>query len=291
MSYEAAMHTPPAALPRISNFSGDLDRCVATRIFFSTRSTQIVRWRCRHDGDGLRSERHHTAFVITLLQAGSCIVDAGGWSATLDAGTAILHAPGASYFTRHPHGCIDSGWSLAIDAALGWEIVGRAGLPERGWSRYSTTFAVPTGWSGLREVMQLAHLEQSGQPLDPLAVDEAVLGLLAAFAEGSSAATPGCGTETDHRRLVERTIAYLRSHSSETIRLPELSRGVGASPAHLCRVFRRRTRIPIGGYLRRLRLAAALECGFHSHSHLTTVCRREVGPPPSAIRGMRLAVA
>jgi len=77
---------------------------------------------------------------------------------------------------------------------------------------------------------------------------------------------------------------------------------VGASPYHLCRIFREATGFAIHQYLRQLRIRHGLEyvcetadpldriavdLGFAHHSHFTSAFRRDFGLTPLLIRNTR----
>jgi len=100
------------------------------------------------------------------------------------------------------------------------------------------------------------------------------------------------------RRLVGRTKQFLEAHLAGPIRLIDVARGVGASPAYLTDLFRRVEGVPLHGYLTQLRLGRALvelpnasdlttlalALGFSSHSHFTAAFRRGFGCTPSQFR-------
>jgi AraC family transcriptional regulator len=100
------------------------------------------------------------------------------------------------------------------------------------------------------------------------------------------------------RRLIGRTKEFLEANLAGSIRLADVARGVGASPAYLTDIFRRVEGVPLHRYLTQLRLARALvelphasdltmlalELGFSSHSHFTAVFRRAFGSTPSQFR-------
>jgi AraC-like DNA-binding protein len=99
--------------------------------------------------------------------------------------------------------------------------------------------------------------------------------------------------------LIGRTKEFLEANLSSPIRLDDVARAVGASPAYLTDVFRRAEGVPLHRYLTQLRLARALvelhhaddltnlslDLGFSSHSHFTAVFRRAFGCTPSQFRG------
>lgn len=128
-----------------------------------------------------------------------------------------------------------------------------------------------------------------------LVAEEWVITLLrSALTTGAESREPSRPT----RRLIGRTKRFLEAHLAGPVRLVDVARGVGASPAYLTDVFRRVEGIPLHGYLTQLRLARALvelpnasdlttlalALGFSSHSHFTAVFRRAFGCTPSQFR-------
>src|SRR5262249_46026196 len=76
-----------------------------------------------------------------------------------------------------------------------------------------------------------------------------------------------CATEIDGRllipgkatrRLIQRTKEFVEACASTSLRLSDVARAVGASPAYLTDVFRRIEGIPLHKYIIQLRLARAL---------------------------------
>jgi AraC family transcriptional regulator len=130
---------------------------------------------------------------------------------------------------------------------------------------------------------------------DGLVAEEWVITLLrsALIADANS-----CEPSGPTRRLIGRTKQFLEAHLAGPVRLIDVARGVGASPAYLTDVFRRVEGIPLHGYLTQLRLARALvelsnasdlttlalALGFSSHSHFTAAFRRGFGCTPSQFR-------
>jgi AraC family transcriptional regulator len=133
---------------------------------------------------------------------------------------------------------------------------------------------------------------------DELMAEELVIALLrAALSDGNGHRDEARGS-TD--RLIRRTKAFLEAEFANPIRLADVGRAVGASPAYLTHVFRRVEGASLHQYLTRLRLARALvelprtddltalalETGFSSHSHFTRSFRRSFGVTPSEFRQM-----
>jgi AraC family transcriptional regulator len=130
---------------------------------------------------------------------------------------------------------------------------------------------------------------------DTFAAEEVLIDLLRrAFEPESLDLRIGARTS----RLVERTKGFLQANACRQLRLADVARFVGASPAYLTDVFRRVEGFPIHRYLVQLRLTRALtelphsqdltelalRLGFSSHSHFTAVFRRAFACTPSAFR-------
>jgi AraC family transcriptional regulator len=134
-----------------------------------------------------------------------------------------------------------------------------------------------------------------GSLVDDLAAEELVLALLRTALDGDSPGEPPGGST---QRLMRRTKEYLEAELANPIRLADVGRAVGASPAYLTHVFRRVEGTSLHQYLMQLRLARALvelphandlttlalDVGFSSHSHFTAAFRRAFGATPSEFR-------
>ena len=109
---------------------------------------------------------------------------------------------------------------------------------------------------------------------------------------------PACEASGSTRRLIGRTKEYVAAHLSDSFRLGDVARTVGASAAYLTDVFRRFEGLPLHRYALRLRLSRALaelshandltdlalDLGFSSHSHFSSAFRRAFGCTPSEFR-------
>jgi AraC family transcriptional regulator len=128
-----------------------------------------------------------------------------------------------------------------------------------------------------------------------LAGDEAVIDLLRCALESND--SPVASTRAS-RRLTGQAKEFLGAHLTESIRLGQIARAVGVSPAYLTDLFRRVEGVSLHRYLTQLRLARALAeiphtndltalalgLGFSSHSHFTAAFRRAFGCTPSRFR-------
>jgi AraC family transcriptional regulator len=147
-----------------------------------------------------------------------------------------------------------------------------------------------------RFLQTMAHGE-----LDSLAAEELVIAILRSALETD---TNGWNASRSTRRLIARAKEFLEANFADPIRLADVARAVGASPAYLTHVFSRAEGVPLHRYLTQLRLARALaelphardittlalSLGFSSHSHFTAAFRRAFACTPSQFReaaGMR----
>ena len=131
--------------------------------------------------------------------------------------------------------------------------------------------------------------------IDQLAAEDLVLALLrAALVDDDSRDQPA--RSSGH--LIRRTKEFLEAEFANPIRLPQVGRAVGASPAYLTDLFRRVEGVSLHRYVVQLRLARALDelphaddlsalaldVGFSSHSHFSAAFRRAFGCTPSEFR-------
>lgn len=140
------------------------------------------------------------------------------------------------------------------------------------------------------------HWISTGALRECLEAEEALIALVRAALQPDvqRLKSPTAGTA----RLVRRAKEVLHERLSDRLRLADISKDVGASPAYLTDLFTRTEGIPLHQYLTRLRLARALielphandltalalDLGFSSHSHFTYTFRREFGRTPSQCR-------
>ena len=168
--------------------------------------------------------------------------------------------------------------------------------PERAF-RFETA---PTSHDLYLRQRRLFLAVSRGQ-LEPLAVEEAVLALVETVLRRAAGQTAGRRPplSSARRDLVEQAKAELSRDIAAPTDLGELSRRLGASASHICRVFLQGTGHTLHHYRVGLRLRAALErleapggdlsrlaaeLGFSSHSHFTAVLRRQWGAIPTQYR-------
>jgi AraC family transcriptional regulator len=103
------------------------------------------------------------------------------------------------------------------------------------------------------------------------------------------------------KRRLRRVFEYIDEHLDEPIRLADLAAAAGITRMHFAAQFRAATGLRPREYLLRRQvecaqvllskkvptLAVALEVGFQSQAHFTTVFKRFVGQPPHAWSRLR----
>ena len=143
---------------------------------------------------------------------------------------------------------------------------------------------------------RFCHWISSASPRGCLEAEEALIALVRAAFQPDVRRHKSLTAGTT--LLVRRAKEILHDRLTDRLRLTDIAKNVGASPAYLTDLFTRTEGIPLHQYLTRLRLARALfelpqaddlttlalDLGFSSHSHFTYTFRREFGRTPSAFR-------
>jgi len=264
---------------------------VRARLFNSSVAL-VEDFRAVGNGLGRTPERFSPDFQVCLPYRGLFVWHVGGDDVAGDANQALFVSGGESFFLGNPvpgefgELVITPNAGLLCELAGGGDALGAHPL-FRQRSRRLGAHA-----QALRT--RFLYLARRGE-LDDLSADVWIIGLLrVALSSGDTVCEAGRST----RRLVLRTKAFLEANMTAAIRLADVARHAGASPAYLTDVFRRAEGIPLHRYLVQLRLARALielpdapdlthlalASGFSSHSHFTAAFRRAFGCTPSAYR-------
>jgi len=160
--------------------------------------------------------------------------------------------------------------------------------------RFDTLRARVTG--GLAAALGLRLLEavRAGDQAAEALVEELTLELVRALADRLDYTTT-CSPPVWLRAVR----AEIHDRWAETLTLTELAEEAGVHPVYLARAFRRHYGHPVGGYIRKVRVACAadrlagtngspagvaLEAGFCDQSHMNRVFRRETGWSPVRYR-------
>src|SRR5262245_11161726 len=270
------------------------DRPVRTRIFQSSLAAVDDLQSARGDS-GAQPEGFSADFQVCLPYRGLLLWHVGGDDIVGDANQVLFVTGGEAFRVREPS--------------------------HRGYGELIVTPDLPL----LGELVHTQHARLSSHPLfvrrsrranmtvqrlrarfvheaargnrDVLALEELLLHLLRCALEVEP---QGVAPSISTRRLIRRTKLFLDAYSSSGLRLGDVARAVGASPAYLTNVFHRAEGIPIHKYLVHLRLARALlelphandltvlalDLGFSSHSHFAAAFRRAFDCTPSDFRGL-----
>jgi AraC family transcriptional regulator len=142
----------------------------------------------------------------------------------------------------------------------------------------------------LRRLIRLSPILESEFAFEETMID--VMSKIYALA-GRNRVAPGKSA-----RVVNRAKEYLHAHLDSHLSLSEIAAATGVSPVYLTQLFSASEGVPLYRYHLDLRLAAslsqlpeipnithlALDLGFSSHSHFSTVFLKHFGIPPSEYR-------
>jgi AraC family transcriptional regulator len=186
---------------------------------------------------------------------------------------------------------------LDVVRALDPDVEARPEMPFRfthGWSDSSTY------------LLQRRFFERvaRGALLETLQIEEFVIFLLERVARSVYRSLPRhpTGITSRQRDIVRHAELIISNNWGERLTLGNISREVGTSAYHLCRLFRRLTGTTLHQYRQKLHLRwslesvveserplvdIALDAGFSSHSHFTSSFHREFAGTPSGVRRQR----
>jgi AraC-like DNA-binding protein len=266
-----------------------------------TPLVRLSRWRCRESAAGITGERQQLWRVIGFVHEGAYGLKTPRGGGLIDSMQVALFNPFEPYSTSHPCGPGDHGSGLVLREELFGEILARH-QPRAAEDSGCLPPSGPCPTGALDRHRRLLRAAASPGGTDPLAAEETAIAVadeILGAAASSRRRDDAPGTPAMHRDLAERVRMVLGREFRRPLHLAAIAAAVGATPAHLCRVFRKATGESIHRYLTRLRLRASLEpllagaedlsglafdLGFSSHSHFTAAFRREFGCPPSRLR-------
>jgi AraC-like DNA-binding protein len=260
---------------------------------FDSSVALVEDFRAAGNGAARSPERFSPDFQVCLPYRGLLLWHVGGDDVAGDANQALFVSSGESYFLGNPVPGEFGELIITPDAGLLAELAGAGdSLGSHPLFRQRSR-RLTADEQALRT--RFLCLARRGE-LDALSADVWIIRLLrAALTSGDPVRETGRST----RRLVLRTKAFLESNMAAAIRLADVARHAGASPAYLTDAFRRAEGVPLHRYLVQLRLARALielpdapdltalalASGFSSHSHFSAAFRRAFGCTPSEYRG------
>ena len=269
------------------------------RAVFETEHVTVGVFRCPTTHPDFRDTGPTERHLVVFPRTGVWIRHAGSRAFIADSRVVTIYNAGQVYTREpmHPEGD-RSDW-FGLSPAMAREVarsVSTAGFDDQRPFRFE--FAESDAWLYCRQRMLFDRL-LAGR-CDPLEVEEEVLDIATAVLRRASheparmrQMRPG------HRDLAEHARAELVRSATSPLSLGEIAARVGASPWHLCRVFRAATGMSLHAFRMDLRLRTALErlenpradlsriafeLGFSSHSHFTSAMRTRLGRTPSAFR-------
>lgn len=131
--------------------------------------------------------------------------------------------------------------------------------------------------------------------LTDLAIESLVLDMLV----GACRRAPGDLKAKDPSPWLNEALRYVHAHFRESPRIADIAQAAGVHPTYLASVFRRLYDMPLGTYVRQLRLdwardrlansdasiaSIAFEAGFADQPHLTRTLKRDSGYTPAQYR-------
>jgi AraC-like DNA-binding protein len=241
---------------------------------------------CSDDHRGWSAAEPVETFGLVLPRRGHFRLVDGGVEQAVDVTQGYAQVPGLDQRFAHPYGG-DVCTFVSVGAALWREIVG---------DRPTSTTVRVDGATELAHRLLLRSSHDAADTAERLVRTVAVAARTAA-SDGGTARTPGA--RASRARLVARAREAVLDDSPASHDLVSLARALGASPAHLSRVFqaetgssltRFRNRVRVSRVLARLEAgdadlaALAGDLGFADQSHLTRTVRATLGSTPGRVR-------
>jgi AraC-like DNA-binding protein len=262
------------------------------RTVFSTDQVTVGAFRCPLNYPGFRDTGPTERHLVVFPRSGVWIRHAGSRAFAADPRVVTIYNAGQKY-TREPiHPDGDRSDWFALSPELAREA---AGVDSDRPFRFEFAESDPRLYC--RQRLFFERLEAGA--CDPLEAEEEVLAIVRAVLRRARREAPGVEPNGTHRDLAESARAELVRTATVALSLGDLAARVGASPWHLCRVFRAATGSSLHAFRMDLRLRLALErlenpradlsrlafeLGFSSHSHFTAAMRSRLGRTPSAFR-------
>ena len=264
-------------------------------LLFGSDIVAVGKFRCPSTHPLFRDTGPCSYHTIVFPRATTAIRHEGGASFVGGPNTVALYNQHQRY-TRTKISDVDaSDWyTLADDVLL--DVVAQFDprvRPERPFAMAE----VPSDASSYLEQRAVFDALDRGEPLDPMHVDETILRVIGRVL---ARAHPRRAKVAQSIDAVEHVRTLIARDPSRNTPLRVLAREAHMSPFQLCRAFRARTGSTMTAYRHSLRLRLALErlhdrrrdlttvaldLGYSSHSHFTSVFRRHFGVTPSAWRG------
>lgn len=259
---------------------------VGRRVVHEGDVAQVVEIRTRADAPPPSGviERH----AVVLPYEGLFGFRVGPRSGLFDAQRALFVTAGQEYADSHP---VEGIGHAALVIRPSDEVLEELFGSDRPSSHTAfRRLGMPMSARSRMRTQRLRRLGRGGE--NRLRDDERILATLREFAPERSVPLNGCS------RIVERAREVLHGHGFERVSLDRIAREVGVSPNYLTQAFTRSEGQPLYRYQLGLRLnralvelphsnditALALDLGFSSHAHFSTVFKASFGQSPSEYR-------
>jgi len=282
------------------------------RILFVTPSVRVGAFRCPVDDPRFRDSGPIQNHLVAFPRTGVWIRQAGSRPVVADPRVVTIYNSGREY-RREPIGrdgdrC--DWFAVAPEQAFAIAREHDPLTPEKTEAVFRFEMAESDPVLYLRQRRLFLRLERG--TIERFEAEEAVLNLVGTVLARAAAPTQRrvarvSAAAAARRNLVEAARAELARAPSGPTDVTDLARRLGASPYHLCRVFRDGTGLTLHAYRLDLRLRTALErladprvnlsllaleLGFSSHSHFAAVLRTRYGLTPTQCgRTLRGSVA
>ncbi len=258
---------------------------------------------CQHPRSGPGPEEEASAHCLVLPVSGVFVRHVEGRTAIGTAAQLLFFNAGETYRVSHPVEGGDDCLSLSFHPDVLFDVLAEADPPasERRDRPFARTY-LPIEPDEALAFQGLRHRLRRGE-VTIIEVEEQSLALLARLTARGRNKKPLRATYAHTRRRrqewSEAVQLILAKHPASDQSLAELGRIVACSPFHLARSFRAEVGLPIHRYALRQRLllslerlvegepdltALALDLGFSSHSHFTSVFQRTFRISPSTFR-------
>jgi AraC-like DNA-binding protein len=278
------------------------------QIIFATESVIAAKFRCSLRDPRFRDSGPTGHCLVTFPRTSVWIRYSGSRSVVADPTVSTIYNPGQEYTRAELSADGDRCEWLAVSPSIALAIA--ESMDPRAQDRpekpFTRELAPVDARLYLHQRRFFTELERGD--IDPFEAEEKIVALVAAVlrnAYGRPRSNPVSQDEDAHRELVQRARAEIARSVTEHVTLDLFASRLGVSVFHLCRIFRERTGTTMHQYRLELRLRLALErlseshadlsrvaldLGFSSHSHFSSMLHRYYGKTPTAVRDLvRLA--
>ena len=271
------------------------------RVIHAASDIRIGTFRCPVDHPGFRSAGPIEGYTVVFPRSAVWIQHEGRPAFVADPGVVTIYNRGQPYVRMPLSAEGDRSDWLSLSRELAVSIVAAIDPESAGDPAGPFPVAFGPSSAALYYRQRLLFARVMHGAIDEFELEQEVLLLVGTALERAMLAgrQPAPTRPGAQRELVERARAEIARDPFRSRTIRELAAGLGASPFHLCRTFRRVTGLTLHHYRLDLRTRLALEriegrapslsrvaqeLGFSSHSHFTAAFRRRMGRTPSRAR-------